>query len=236
MRHTWKTLMDGDELLKVRQAGNTGYWWVLKSTDLVDACGEREAAEVSGNKRMLVMGDLTLVPSPDHVSEQRIAEVRESCGWEGADEHWPMFWVEMANSYGLAIPVHHAFGVTPKSALRRALANAQVDLDGSIDCYLDRPLNRIGQTGREYLAGDIDSCLARSCESDARPRTGSENDGARARQVRQSNLSAECFMVQVFGETACADCEYRGTPDCGGQNVLRTGRNEHGHAVPVPDR
>jgi hypothetical protein len=236
MRHTWKTLMDGDELLKVRQAGNTGYWWVLKSTDLVDACGEREAAEMSGNKRMLIMADLNLVPGPALVSKIQQEQVVESCGWDGWDGENEEAWIETASSYGLSIPVHHAFGGTPESALRRTLRDAQVDLDGSIDCYLDRPVNRIGQTGREYLAGDMDSCLARSRESDARPRTGSGGNGAQARRVRQSNLSAECFMVQVFGEHACEDCEYRGTPDCGGQNVLRTGRNEHGHAVPVPDK
>jgi len=44
-------------------------------------------------------------------------------------------------------------------------------------------------------------------------------------------LSSECWGVQVWGTVRCEDCEYKGTEDCEGQEILRTGKNEKGYEV-----
>jgi len=54
--------------------------------------------------------------------------------------------------------------------------------------------------------------------------------------VKQDNLSAECWIVQLFGLANCKTCEYRDTPECGGQQIRTTGKNELGHNVPLGEK
>lgn len=226
----WITLMDSDDILRARRAGGTGYWWTLASTDLVSACGENEATEISGSRQMPIMGELRLVPSKAEVSEEQQNEVLKSVGWEDAPDTEEA-WVKMAHTYGLSVPIHHAFGGTNESALRRTLKEACVDLDGSVDHILDRIVNRIGQTGREHLAGDMDSCLKRAAEAAAKPQPSLA--ASVVRRVKQKNLSSECWLVQIWGLDYCKTCEYRNSAECGGKNIRKMGENEHGHRVPV---
>lgn len=39
--------------------------------------------------------------------------------------------------------------------------------------------------------------------------------------VKQSDLTAECWPVQIQGLAACARCEYRDKPDCGGKTARK---------------
>lgn len=54
--------------------------------------------------------------------------------------------------------------------------------------------------------------------------------------ISQKMLSTECWFVQVWGTEACNDCDYRGTDNCGGRHILRTGKNKLGHEIPLPDK
>jgi hypothetical protein len=54
-----------------------------------------------------------------------------------------------------------------------------------------------------------------------------------ARVIKQGNLTAECWIVQMQGLKACETCEALNTPDCGGQKIRKQGKNEKGLAVPV---
>jgi len=47
----------------------------------------------------------------------------------------------------------------------------------------------------------------------------------------QSKLSAECWSVQMWGTDHCKECEFYGTEDCGGTEILKTGKNENGVEV-----
>jgi hypothetical protein len=53
--------------------------------------------------------------------------------------------------------------------------------------------------------------------------------------ISQKMLSTECWSVQVWGTGVCEDCDYRGTRECGGKEILNTGRNVLGHRIPLPD-
>lgn len=50
---------------------------------------------------------------------------------------------------------------------------------------------------------------------------------------RQADLTSECWQVQIHGRRACKACALRDTPECGGQNIRRTGRNAKGVEVPI---
>lgn len=57
-----------------------------------------------------------------------------------------------------------------------------------------------------------------------------------AKTVRHSQISInECWMVQTWGTTHCKDCSLRNTKDCGGQNIIKTGKNSLGFSVPLED-
>lgn len=53
------------------------------------------------------------------------------------------------------------------------------------------------------------------------------------RQVKQGDLSDECWMVQIWGLGHCETCEYKDSAECGGQQIRKTGKNAHGHKVPI---
>lgn len=52
-------------------------------------------------------------------------------------------------------------------------------------------------------------------------------------EVDQSDLTAECWEVQLRGREACEKCEFLNTSECGGPNIVRTGKNSKGREVPL---
>ena len=51
--------------------------------------------------------------------------------------------------------------------------------------------------------------------------------------VKQSQLTNECWSVQLFGLTACEKCVYRNTKQCGGRGIVLSGKNKKGLQVPL---
>jgi len=56
-------------------------------------------------------------------------------------------------------------------------------------------------------------------------------DSPRIKTILQKKLTAECWMVQAFGTTACESCEFKDADECGGQEIRKTGRNEKGYVI-----
>jgi len=54
-----------------------------------------------------------------------------------------------------------------------------------------------------------------------------------SRSIPQHKLSSECWMIQFRGKEACVTCDYRGTRECGGKKIVKTGKNEMGYKVPL---
>jgi hypothetical protein len=52
----------------------------------------------------------------------------------------------------------------------------------------------------------------------------------------QGKLSSECWLVQTEGLDACKHCSVRGTSECGGKRIRKTGKNALGHKVPLGHR
>lgn len=46
--------------------------------------------------------------------------------------------------------------------------------------------------------------------------------------VNKDRLTSECWLVQFNGFEACKRCEFKGTSECGGQNIVKTGVNKVG--------
>jgi len=60
--------------------------------------------------------------------------------------------------------------------------------------------------------------------------------GKFAGRFKQSDLSGECWAVQFQGKEACKKCEFRGTKECGGKNIIKTGKTTKGKSVPLKSR
>jgi hypothetical protein len=52
-----------------------------------------------------------------------------------------------------------------------------------------------------------------------------------AKEVDQKKMTSECWGVQMWGTDYCKSCEFKGKRDCGGKNILKTGKNAAGCAV-----
>jgi len=53
------------------------------------------------------------------------------------------------------------------------------------------------------------------------------------RMIRQKDLTAECWSVQVWGSDYCNTCEFKDADECGGKNIRKTGKNKKGIDIPI---
>jgi len=51
------------------------------------------------------------------------------------------------------------------------------------------------------------------------------------KQIQQDKLTGECWLVQVWGTSKCKECGLEGKDKCGGQEILKTGKNAKGHEI-----
>jgi len=56
------------------------------------------------------------------------------------------------------------------------------------------------------------------------------------RSIPQSELTAECWLVQMAGLERCETCEFAGTDECGGLDIRTTGKNQKGFEVPLGEQ
>jgi hypothetical protein len=156
-------------------------------------------------------------------------------------------------SYGIAAPLSERMGRRPDRVRADAFRSAEEYAadEAMMDSALDRTVNAIGSTARDFMQGNSLAGLDRYAMSVVE--TGKAEDdgnnlmlglygvdverlkegdlGVRAKQVKQGDLSSECWSVQIWGTTYCRNCEWFGKPDCGGQDILKTGANTKGVKV-----
>ena len=53
------------------------------------------------------------------------------------------------------------------------------------------------------------------------------------KKIPQSDLTAECWIVQFSGLETCDTCQFVNTDECGGKEIRETGKNEKGFKVPL---
>lgn len=52
-------------------------------------------------------------------------------------------------------------------------------------------------------------------------------------QIKQAHLTDECWSVQFQGLSACRNCKYKNTRECGGKGIILSGKNKKGFKVPL---
>ena len=51
--------------------------------------------------------------------------------------------------------------------------------------------------------------------------------------IKQADLTTECWLIQIWGKEHCKSCEFRGTKECGGKRIRKTGKNSKGISAPL---
>jgi hypothetical protein len=136
-----------------------GSWYVIDFTNMVDACGEEaaDAPYVCEVKRV-------------DLSELTDANRRAALDCVGLDledvepRHREAALVEACVSYGFMQPLDSFSGARHAARIRanaRRAAEALMRDAGALETALERPVNKIGSTAREYGRGDCDTALSR---------------------------------------------------------------------------
>lgn len=212
-------------------------WYVLRYTNLLDACGERDCKQMGVRYECSVFRvDLNDVPR-----DKRRDVLKSFMNWEQLDERArEIYLVYGLVNEGFAAPLHEEANWNHPARVR---ARAKREADAIMNDYdkreslLDRPVNAIGSTAREFGQGDVLAGLRRYERDATAPADPSKDLMLKmqgrplVKMVKQANLTAECWMVQIYGTSHCSSCEFKDTDDCGGPEIRKSGKNEKGIEV-----
>lgn len=150
-----------------------GRYHIIELVNWVDACGEHEAAEV-GSTYNVCLSEVDVLAASD---EQKTSAAR-SWGWTLEDvreqqtgEAWGMtspmenpdlMWAEILHSYGARAPLWQENGNNYQKLMRAArLESRDLDDPKTHEAAMNRPVNRLGSTAREFMQNDTASAMVR---------------------------------------------------------------------------
>lgn len=148
-----------------RRSGKRQFQFV-ELINMDEACGRDNRGQPKYHVELRLV-DLDAVPAKE---QQR---AMESCGYKTkldneGDDIPPddLFLAEMCDSHGVHAPLGQWNGNNARAMLRTAYREAQCLLEpDALERKLDQPVNKIGSTAREFMAGDTFSAVQRGCES-----------------------------------------------------------------------
>jgi hypothetical protein len=215
------------------------HWYVVRVMDLWDATGEEYGERFNAEVKLL---DFTELPRDE------IAQAMRSCGWSWTlandaveltviDTHSGSIVatgsaaeaciVECCAQYGLGAPLEQFCGkrsINVRAEARRFAEQCMKDA-ALVERQLDRPVNAIGSTARDFGRGDITAGLHRSpfgAEKNlVRKMHGMEPGpagllaGAVIHTIKQSDMRRCPFSIMVMehyradGSCKCDDAEHR---------------------------
>lgn len=248
----WDVLEDDDDFVigrEWRTEEGVHVVHIIRVTDMDAACGRDDEGHPPYVIELLEFEPNTLDPST-------IESALDSCG---LDSEW---WVEanliskahVLMSYGTYAPLDTDSAKRGYQGAVRRMVRESEDIEGHPavrECHLNRPVNGIGSTAREFGRGDLTSAMKRligttpeetekrareaAClPTDAKVETTALGECI-SRRVPTKKMSSECIIVQVWGLPHCKTCEYRDTADCGGEEIRKTGKNSNGFKVPLKE-
>ena len=149
----WQTY-GGKFVSKKLNNGDFDYWLVLEVINMHDATGEEsiEKYNVSIN-----------AVSPEQAGKENLDKALECCGVPEM-ELTDLMKVEALDSYGVRAPLWSGNSNNINKLLKEAKKQAQLT-EMLLGFAMDKPLNKIGSTGWEFIKGDLNSGLARTIAS-----------------------------------------------------------------------
>lgn len=188
----------------IRDVGSRAFQ-IVELINMDDACGDVSQGRYSV--------DLSLVDLAA-IGPEEIKGALDSCGFStgGADE--PLQDVAIAeacHSYGAKAPLDSWMGNNAHRMLRsaRTAANSYKRDSSSLASALDRPVNKIGSTAREFMTGDLDSAVHRALGGAAGPEAKIAAGIVQKMQDAATVPCPVCTGARVTIE-GCATCKGRG--------------------------
>lgn len=131
----------------------------VELVNMDDACGR----DNKGQPKYVV--ELRLVDL-NVISQSNLNSALSYCGQEHVENPSDEILAECCNRYGCNAPLGSWSGNNARKLLRQAYREANSLLDSeALETRLDRPVNKIGSSAREVMAGDFTSAMIRGCES-----------------------------------------------------------------------
>lgn len=141
----------------IRCSGNRQFQ-IVELINMDEACGR----DNEGQPKYVV--ELRLVDL-NALSADTIKSAKQFWGQE-ADEMPDAMLAECCDSYGAHAPLESFSGNNAHKLLRQAYKAANELLDESnLESALEKPVNKIGSSAREFMNGDFTSAMVRGCES-----------------------------------------------------------------------
>ena len=131
-----------------RHNGDWPFWFAIRVIDMREHLPERELKECP---RYTV--ELCAV-SPEAAGEANLASAIESCGWEGMPALDDLVKVELLIQYGVFACLKSVSGNNLATCLK-AIRHEAKCADMLFGFYMDRTENAIGNTGWDFIAGNI---------------------------------------------------------------------------------
>ena len=140
------------------------YWYILSLDNWENSTGGRH----NGNRYVTSLEAI----APDLILDKDKQRALAFCGLEGgldhlAPRHRIPALLECLSSYGNVCPIREWEGNNAGLLLQQAKKLAREiasNPNGIQDCF-SKPVNKLGSTGLEYMAGDIYACLDRGPDS-----------------------------------------------------------------------
>lgn len=191
----------------IRQVGSRAFQ-VVELINMEDACGDASQGRYSV--------DLSLI-GLDVIPPETIASALRSCGFSTGGAEEPLSDVAIAEAchgYGAKAPLDSWMGNNAHKMLREArkAANSYQRSAVLLASALDRPVNQIGSTAREYMTGDLDSAVHRALGGAA----GSEAKIAAGIIQKMEDAATipcpECKGLGdvLYGDETCPVCKGKG--------------------------
>jgi len=137
-----------------------GRYHIMELINWIEACGEREAKEI-GATYNVSLSEVDVAAASDKVKE----EAKRSCGWEGMEEqvnNVELMWAEVLFQYGYKAPLWDKNGNNYSLLMKEAREeSASLDDPEAHEAAMNRPVNKIGSTAREFMQGDFASAMDR---------------------------------------------------------------------------
>lgn len=138
----WKTY-GGKFISKKLNNGEFNYWLVMEVINWWEETGDETQDQYC----------VTLsAVSPESVRQDTLNSAIKSCGWKDDKDYSAIELVEILHSYGTYVVLWQGQGYNIKQLMKEA--RKQADLSCMLfGFYMDRPQNRIGQTGWDTIRG-----------------------------------------------------------------------------------
>ena len=134
--------------------GDIVFFYVIELINWLEAVGDRDCPKDNNGKFIKYNVGLTIV-SPQQVGEKKMQEAYSCCGIEDemlenakANGSLDSVQVEALHGYAGGVPVWDSNGNNWRALMTRARQEAH---DADFEYFMDRTVNRMGETGRELL-------------------------------------------------------------------------------------